>query len=295
MRTYIRALHLPKAGNACEEYEDAWALGDGLATIVSSNTSSQNGYTEACIFKEKIVRLAIADGASEAFESGLWALALVEAFVQLPQKMKHESIEQCEEIKQWLESPIQIWKKGILWDKLPYYAQKKALRGAYSTLLGVTFSYPSDMNSTIRWHAIAVGDSCLFQIRDKKVLVRFPINRAEDFCISPPLIYTQQDYNGRSLKNLCIIKGECQPGDLFVLATDALAAWFLKQLEIGKQPWHRLNELDLEKFVILIESLRQEKEMSNDDVTLLLVWMEKEPKLTPTSVHNCKKAKYRWW
>lgn len=31
-----------------------------------------------------------------------------------------------------------------------------------------------------------------------------------------------------------------QPGDLMVLATDALAAWFLRQAEAGEQPWQEL-------------------------------------------------------
>lgn len=289
LRTYIRALHLPKDGNSWEEYEDAWAWGGGATTMVSSRTSAQK---EARIFKERMAQVAVADGASDAFEGRLWALALVEAFIQLPLEMRHERREQAEEIKQWLELPIQTWKNGIPWDKLPWYAEEKARRGAFSTLLGVSFSYLSDINS--RWHAIAVGDSCLFQIRDEQVFVRFPINRAKDFGIYPPLISTQQEYNCCSLKNLCILKGECRPGDLFVLATDALAAWFLKQLEIDREPWQRLNELDWEKFVSLIENLRQKNEIRNDDVTLLLVWVEKEPKLTPTSVHKDIKVKYRW-
>ncbi len=289
----IKAFHLPKDGNSWEEYQDAWAWGDGKEISTSSQTIVQSGYTEACIFGERTIKIALADGASDAFESRLWSLALVNAFVQMPLKMSYEIGEQSEEIQQWLEFPMQTWKNGIPWDKLPYYAIEKARRGAFSTFLGVNFRYPSNKKNIFNWHAIALGDSCFFQIRKDELIVKFPINRSEDFDNYPSLISNQHDYNLNSLKNLRIITGDCIPGDLFITATDALAAWFLEQLEIGNQPWHELMELNQEKFSELVTNLRQMKNIRNDDMTLMIVSIENDQKRKPIALDKNIKKKYR--
>ena len=178
----------------------------------------------------------------------------------------------------WLASPTQVWNEGIHWDRLPWFAVEKARQGPISTLLGVTFAWPNPnrkrgTGATVRWRAIAVGDSCLFQIRDDEVIVCFPVTRCADFGTTPPLLSTQLEYNRRSLNYLQHHDGACQLGDLFVLATDALAAWFLCRVETGEQPWRDLVGLNTEKFVELVERLRQERAMRNDDVTLLLGYL----------------------
>jgi hypothetical protein len=256
LRLHVQAFYLPKAGNQPEEYEDAWAC------------------------DEEAKRLAIADGASDAFESRLWAKALVQAFIREPPTSDSESM------LRWLESPIQVWKEGIHWDELPWYAVEKARRGAFSTLLGVTLAWPTSNStegalSSGHWSAVAVGDTCLFQIRGDEVIVRFPMERAADFGTTPPLLSTRQDYNRRSLDELRSCEGECWPGDLLVLATDALAEWFLHQLETGEQPWQRLVKLSPRKFARLVECLRREEAVRNDDVSLLLGWVEEEVTICP--------------
>jgi hypothetical protein len=98
----------------------------------------------------------------------------------------------------------------------------------------------------------------------------FPVERAADFGTTPPLLSTRRDYNRRSLGQLQTREGELWPGDLLVLATDALAAWLLGRLEAGEQPWQGLSGLTAEGFAGWVESLRQEGRMRNDDVTLLM-------------------------
>jgi hypothetical protein len=117
---------------------------------------------------------------------------------------------------------------------------------------------------------MAVGDVCLFQIRAEEVIVHFPVQRAADFGTTPPLLSSRLDYNRRSLEALRTCTGESWPGDLFVLATDALAAWFLSQVETGARPWQRLIGLTEDTFAALVASLRREGVIRNDDVTLVL-------------------------
>lgn len=249
LRLRVQAFSLPKRGHQPEEYEDAWAY-DTAAT-----------------------RLALADGASDAFESRLWARALVQAFISEPPTPDSETL------LHWLVAPMQVWKAGIQWDKLPWYAEAKARRGAFATLLGVSFVWPTsdcprEASIAAPWQAMAVGDACLFQIRREEIIVHFPVEQARDFSTTPPLLSTQMGYNRRSLEALQTRNGECCPGDLFVLATDALAAWFLQQVEEGTRPWQHLVEMTDDTFATLMARLRQEGVMRNDDVTLILGWVE---------------------
>ena len=239
----VQTFSLPKQGYQPEEYEDAWA--------------------------HTATRLALADGASDAFESRLWAQALVQAFIHQPPESHRAAL------LDWLATPIQVWKEGIHWQLLPWYAEEKARRGAFATLLGVTFAWSAtdgarETDATAPWLAMAVGDVCLFQIRAQEVIVHFPVQCAADFGTTPPLLSSRLDYNRRSLEALRTCTGECWPGDLFVLATDALAAWFLHQVEAGERPWQCLIDLTEDTFAALVASLRQEGVMRNDDVTLVL-------------------------
>jgi len=239
----VQTFSVPKQGYQPEEYEDAWA------------------YTATW--------LALADGASDAFESRLWAQALVQAFIHQPPELRRAAL------LDWLAAPIQVWKEGIHWQQLPWYAEEKARRGAFATLLGVTFAWSTtggtgETDTTAPWAAIAVGDVCLFQIRAQEAIVHFPVHRAADFGTTPPLLSSRLDYNRRSLEALRTCTGESWPGDLFVLATDALAAWFLYQVEAGERPWQCLIDLTEDTFATLVASLQHEGVIRNDDVTLVL-------------------------
>lgn len=242
----IKTFTLPKAGNKQEEYEDA------------------SDYT-----LKNAKRLVIADGASQGFESKKWAISLVSSFIE-----KNPAFEKGE-IEDWLKTPIDEWKGAINWKILPWYAEEKARRGAFSTLLGIDFGN----NSSNRWQAIAVGDSCLFQLREDKVISHFPIESSKDFDSTPDLISTRKDYNSSSLENLKIFSGDCKPNDLFILATDAFSAWFLSLIEAGQKPWKvffELARIDAPKkvecriFRELINYLRDRGRMQNDDVTVML-------------------------
>jgi len=244
----VQTFSLPKGGYRPEEYEDAWAY-DVAAT-----------------------RLALADGAADSFESRLWAQALVQAFIHAP------PLPQREALLTWLDTPIQVWKQGIHWERLPWYAEEKARRGAFATLLGVTFMWPEAecpeaVGAVVQWQAMAVGDACLFQVRGADLVAGFPVAQAADFGTTPALLSTRLDYSHCSLEALGTCAGECIAGDLFVLATDALAAWFLGQVEAGEHPWQRLLALTDDTFAALVATLRQEGAMRNDDVTLVVGWV----------------------
>lgn len=240
---------MPKQGNDRHGCEDAW------------NAHRSQG------------RLALSDGASDAFESRYWAQALVRAFVSKPPNTDTESF------LEWLKSPIHLWHEKIRWDELTWYQAEKARRGAFATILGVTLDPPvpnsaEEDKPSVEWHALGVGDTCLFHIQEDKVVASFPVERVEDFGLTPALLSTRQEYNRRSLQELRICTGTCRPGDWLILTTDALAAWLLGQAERGKLPWRRFRDLTTEKLARLLTNLRQKDALRNDDVTLVLAWIE---------------------
>lgn len=280
LQLHIQAFHLPKAGNRQEEYEDAWGCGTAAMLTASSWMVLNPCYKEAWDLEKSEIRLAIADGASDAFESRLWARALVQAYIQEPPKPERESI------LHWLVHPTQDWEAKINWEQMPWYAVEKAKRGAFSTLLGVVFkpTFNKESTSSVVWQALALGDACFFYIRRNRQIVYFPIENAAHFSTTPPLLSNQYEYNQRSLKEIKTQEGECFSGDLFIIATDALSAWYFKQCEANKQPWQRLTNLSPSRFEHLVGRLRKDGKIRNDDVTLLLGQIEEqEEELSLTS------------
>lgn len=257
MEFETRKLWLPKKGNSEDEYEDAY------------NGSERNG------------RFAVADGATESSFARPWANSLAMAFVKTPPL--HSS--SAGELETWLEPLQRQWHDGIDWAHLPWFAEDKARDGAFSSLVGIEFLseeipipaggggeeaiLETPASEHLRWRALAVGDSCLFQVRDDKLLVAFPLDRAEQFGSRPVLLSSNPANNGRALDDIRRCAGDCQPGDLFLLATDALGHWFLSEFEASQLPWARLSGMRKKDFKKLVDRLRSENRMRNDDTTLL--------------------------
>jgi hypothetical protein len=122
-----------------------------------------------------------------------------------------------------------------------------------------------------RWRAFAVGDSCIFQVRRDQLIRSFPISRSDDFTNTPWFLASTSEKNLQTAMAQWA-EGDCAPGDLFLLMTDALAQWFLASWEHGARPWAELVNLESEdafgKFVL---SLRRDGRLRNDDTTLLVV------------------------
>jgi hypothetical protein len=233
------ALSQPKSGSGADEYEDASA----------SNLA--------------LNRFAVADGATESSYAGLWARMLVEEFVSTPSREPGSWAT-------WLPQVQARWELAVGHRPLPWYAEIKWQQGAFATFLGLVLQPP-------HWEALAVGDSCLFHIRGRKLLHAFPIDRSAEFSTSPWLVgsrgFTPQMMVPRELR----CGGDYRAGDRLWLMTDALAHWFLVLLEAGQQPWELLEPLlDLAdakaRFTSWIAALRGAHQIRNDDVTLLGVW-----------------------
>jgi hypothetical protein len=245
MKIASTAFWLPKAGHTAQEYEDAcWPQ-------------------EPLDLQTDLARFAVADGATETSFADIWARDL-----------------SCAYGKGWfsrgntrhaLDLLRRVWHRRIRHKTLEWYAQEKAAIGAFSSLIGLTIKHNS-ADSSGRWHALAVGDSCLFHIRGKTVLNCFPLERSDQFNSRPNLICSVAPTLPRPLTSF----GYWESGDVFYLLTDALACWFLRGREKQTCDADRLCKLtSQEQFSRFIAEQRASRRLRNDDVTLLRVTVQK--------------------
>jgi hypothetical protein len=245
MRVCAYPFWLPKAGNMEEEYEDAfWPP-----------SSKEEGGAK--------FSFAVADGATEASYSKIWANLLVEAYCAgaLEEESREASIAELQA----------KWREVVTAQPLPWYAEEKIRSGAFSSLLGLTLHDTKTPRSTPgTWEALAVGDSCLFQMRDGEMIERFPITSSEEFNNRPALLSSNPGANERLAQYTFSKQGKWEAGDVFYLTTDALACSLLKAAEEGDKPW-LIKRPTQEDFVSWISRLREKGSIGNDDVTMVSV------------------------
>jgi hypothetical protein len=239
MRVRLRCFHAVKGGNAPHDYEDAYWPRDN----VEQRTSA--------------FRLAVADGATEASFSEQWARLLVRAYCrgQLEGARLPPSLAQLRA----------LWQEAVCSLPLPWYAEEKARGGAFAALAGLTVREHSAGSGT--WHASALGDSCVYQVRGHHMLAAFPLSSSASFSSRPCLLASTPASGGEMLATNT---GTWKTGDRFFLMSDALAQWFLARVERGGRPWSALAILSRSgEWDNWLRRSRQRGAIRNDDVTLM--------------------------
>ncbi len=226
----IQSFVVQKAGHSFTECEDIWGYGQ----------------------KEQGMAIALADGATESSFAREWAGLLVNNFVQdLPVER---------ELIPWLKGLQNQWLLWLAQQELPWFAKRKAATGAFATFISLWLTGQS-------WRVTAVGDSCLFVVRDRQLILSFPQKSSQDFNNSPALIGT---HLRPELLQILMLQGDLQTGDRFYLTTDAIACWILRQIEANQNPWVKLEQIDSQDlWVDWVNQLRDRHEIANDDTTLL--------------------------
>jgi hypothetical protein len=257
MRISFQALHCPKYGSSESEYEDAYS-------------PKKQGELEGDSF-----RFAVADGATESSFSRLWAQMLVRSYMRSPLTPTN--------LRRRVERRCSDWGRQVEVLPLPWFAEEKVRLGAFSTLLGLSLETQHvALQTEGQWTALAVGDTCLFQIRESELLTSFPIKCADEFGYHPSLVSSNRDRNQAIWEQQDRIErtGQWQACDTFFLMTDALACWFLSQFEKGEKPWMTLNTVAEQAQLLRgyfgnwTDEIRASRAMRNDDVTLLIVDVE---------------------
>ncbi|MEU4805815.1 protein phosphatase 2C domain-containing protein [Actinosynnema sp. NPDC023587] len=263
---YTSSLRAPKQGNSPRECEDAH--------LVLPRCEPDDWLTGP-------VCAAVADGASESLLAGEWATLLAtsatgaaredEDVLRDGERFAAALVDAGEAWREWLVGYVAAREaddRPIAW-----YEQPKLDRGPHSTVLAARFA--GGPSATTRWDAAALGDSCLFHIRDDRLLRAFPVESSAAFDNSPGLVNAFERDLALLARHVRTASGEAEQGDQVFLCTDALAAWFLHETERGQRPWQVLGEFtphgDLDGFSAWLERVRAEGAMRNDDVTVVHV------------------------
>ena len=245
-----------KDGNSLEENEDS-------SYTMSDKPSKEDG----------IYCYAVTDGATESSFAKEWAWKLAQAYCK--GKLCDKDV-----FTTYLQKIQENWQQNIdtKENSLPWYALEKAQSGAFSSLIGLKIYNQGT------WEAIAVGDSCLFQIRQDQLIAKFPIEYSTEFNNRPFLISSLNSKNSQLAQNTKFLENQWEVGDSFYLMSDAIACWFLQQDELGKKPWKRIGiagedkrqERKMKELFLqnIIDELRANKQIRNDDVTLIIITLE---------------------
>jgi hypothetical protein len=104
-----------------------------------------------------------------------------------------------------------------------------------------------------------------------RVVETFPLQKSSQFTMSPYLIGSRSI--GDSLnERIQISKGSLRDGDMLLLATDAVAAWLLKQHEEGRPLWKWLyRKLSTPESFAAMVAYGRKNGLRNDDLTLVRV------------------------
>jgi hypothetical protein len=233
----------PKSGHSLSECEDALALNLGLQ------------------------RFAVADGATEAFDARRWAQQIVRSWVEL------KDVLTAEEFWNFLETEGQNLSKCWNELQLPWYSEEKARFGSFAAFIGV------DLDTSLEqahWRAIALGDSCLVQCRDYQLLKAFPVAASKEFSAAPVLAPSCTSAQTRAYSEIAFDNGSFKEGDLLLLLSDSVAAWFLKLVEEKEEKV--LSEFtglvesnDDKSLALLLERERISGQLKDDDVAVLSI------------------------
>ena len=201
-----------------------------------------------------VLTIAVADGASEAIFSREWARFLVATFAIEPPRLGHPRTR--------IDSLAEVWRREVNERaNLPWYALEKLPDGSAATI--TVLQLDSENHTGKAW---AIGDVCVVQIRAEKNIAVFPIAHSSHFDNRPDLITTNAPKSPFVWKETAM---RWQKGDQFFVLTDAVAAWFLKEMET-KQTVPRIPE-EADAFAQWLAKERKTTALHNDDTTILLI------------------------
>jgi hypothetical protein len=234
---------LPKAGNHAEENEDAAAAAP------------------------EVPRFAVADGATEGWESRPWARHLARAYARRAPGP--------DDFDRWLGQAREGWVPPAA-DAAPvaWYAAEKQDQGSFATLLGVELQPSRTQPGWWTWKAVAVGDSCLLHVRDDELEAAFPFADPSSFGTRPRLVPS-------SAATPCPEPewhaGRAAPGDVLLLATDAAAARLLTPPALGAALAAVRAALGDRDPAPLLSWFREVQQAINDDVTMIAIRLPDVP------------------
>lgn len=245
--------------------------------ITHKKAENSDDCQDAIKVNEEASRYAVADGATRSFFPKQWAELLVNHFCETSNLVLSR-----ENWKEWLVPIQEEWYKRIeerVKKRNQFYLTNSfnTREPAVSTFIGLEVD-----KTKLEWQAVIIGDSCLFH-KSNAGFESYPIKKSEDFTSRPEVFASFAERNDYDPE---FIDGEVKPGDIFILATDALAKWVVQHEEAHQieEAMDQLKRIETdEQFYSFVDLARDNENIRlvNDDVTLMLISIEEtEPSET---------------
>jgi hypothetical protein len=207
---------------------------------------------------------AISDGVSQSEFPGEFARSLVRVYTARKPAT-------AEEFNQVLSEAQREWEgetsERIAAAKGNWYARNTNWV-ADATFIGARLEGTGKRQ---RLKLVGLGDSNLFVVRDGTIVKAWPQERAEQFGKKTKALRSNAAPSGKVPTATVPV----QPGDEVFMATDALSAWILKEVEAGRDPFPLIREIKTQKQLNdFVEKARDQlipgrSQMTEDDTTLL--------------------------
>jgi len=216
-------------------------------------------------------RFAIADGATETYDSKRWANQLITSFISPDQDdgIGHPDLERGT-MSAWFKAMQDRWQVETPATD-DYIEQQKLVEGTLATFVGGELTGLD--GATPAWQAAALGDAVLFHVRNGRLVTHLPPLSSRDFDSAPEGISTLPGRLDRMSDRLLFQHGRLAPGDVIFAATDAFAKWMTTAVERRNDAlWPMLGSLGHPStFAQLVNAERRAKALKDDDVTLMRI------------------------
>lgn len=252
----IVKLLIPKEGNTDEECED------------SLNYRGE---------ENKLFVSAVADGASQGYESKLFSELLctnfvekfkeIRVFEEVALREKFESF--IAEVREKFDNKIKEKTKDKV---IKWYEENAIETGAFSTFLGLLLNIESKEG-----YFIGVGDCFLFHLKNTKtenqdesqdLVVNIYPEKYIDQSNTPYLLATKSRYNSKLSEHLYQSPLTIENGDTLILSTDAFSYFMIDSID-NKDLIRTIAEKHEESLKQIIDHSRKNGKLKNDDVAVI--------------------------
>ena len=228
---------------------------------VSKHPGDADRNEDAFMWSSKRSALALCDGATESFDSRLWARILARLFVLKPAVALAKVDVAIAAFTRRHDPRSMSWSRRAAFD-----------RGSFATLLGVTVSPKRD-----RVRVLAIGDSLALLLDGTRLVASFPYTDPDDFRRQPTLLATRREHNSfldapdHADASTTVWRLDQLAQPRIVCMTDALAEWFLRRAREDVRAGEILLGISaIDDLEALVASERQAGRMRIDDSTLLI-------------------------
>ena len=247
-----------------------WAT-EGAALAVAKGGNDYIHWEDAAAFDVDTGRALVLDGVSGSSRAYDWT----ELLSTLWRDAKPFDPRDLDQVNAWLKLGCETWPKlrmtpsrlgggeGVL---VPEYLKRldddKRIAQCTAALIQLR---PSSHG--LEWFAGAVGDSCVFHIRDGSLMKSFPLVSVSAFRSDPHVIHSDFEVTTEVVaRRWESASGTLEDGDTLLLATDAVAEWALRNQ--SPEVWHALTNISPDTFSNFVAEARRHG-MPNDDSTLV--------------------------